>query len=695
MAFLDKKITELAFVTTPGQDDRIAIVNLGVTKQTSVSKFLQSVVAATGSFFENASITGNQITFTRADSTTLTLTIASASFADTSISASHALSADDAISSSYAVTSSYSLEALSSSFAAFATSASYALSSSFADFATSASYAVTASHALNVPETASYSITSSYSLDALSASFAAFATSASYAVTASHALNVPETASYALTASFLDAPVESSSYAESASRVGKDLTNGLGVETLVYNGSVAAQVQLDTASAHFTTGVSASQATTLTNLSASFSTSQTALSSSASTAREAISSSLALRIEAVSQSAATDIVTNSASIAALSQSAAAERLNFVETSSIIGAGNIIEFTKGDKSTYINTIITSSFVKSVNGINPDPTTGNVNTSLTAVSTGTSASMLAASSSGNLDNGEVWIIAGQTGGDPVSGSGSNGESYIFDSGSGLLYKLANTDQAENDVRYVIKSGDTMTGQLLLNADPTLPLGAAPKQYVDRAYISSSIDGITLSLFTGTTPAVEHSHSITNAISASYAVSASHSEFADSGSYALTSSHAVTASYAISASHVEFADSSSYAVTSSHAITASYTVSSSHSEFADSASYAVTSSHAVTASFITGSNVYGPFGSNSIISSSHALTASIVTGNTYRENVAGDVRYSITHNLNEQYPVVQTYDTTTNRQLIPDFVESTGLNTLNIEYAVTFSGIVIVQK
>jgi len=433
----------------------------------------------------------------------------------------------------------------------------------------------------------------------------------------------------------------------------------------------------------------------------------------------------------------------------LSQSAAAERLNFVETSSIIGAGNIIEFTKGNKSKYINTIITSSFVKSVNGINPDPTTGNVNTSLTAVSTGTSASMLAASSSGNLDNGEVWIIAGQTGGDPVSGSGSNGESYIFDSGSGLLYKLANTDQAENDVRYVIKSGDTMTGQLLLNADPTLPLGAAPKQYVDRAYISSSIDGITLSLFTGTTPAVEHSHSITNAISASYAVSASHSEFADSGSYALTSSHAVTASYAISASHVEFADSASYAVTSSHAITASYTissshsefadsssyaltsskaisasyaisashvefadsasyavtsshaitasytVSSSHSEFADSASYAVTSSHAVTASFITGSNVYGPFGSNSIISSSHALTASIVTGNTYRENVAGNVRYSITHNLNEQYPVVQTYDTTTNRQLIPDFVESTGLNTLNIEYAVTFSGIVIVQK
>ena len=83
MAFLDKKITELAFVGTPQQDDRIALVNLGVTKQTSVSKFLQSVVAVTGSFFEDASITDNILTFTRADRTTFDLIIASSSYAVT------------------------------------------------------------------------------------------------------------------------------------------------------------------------------------------------------------------------------------------------------------------------------------------------------------------------------------------------------------------------------------------------------------------------------------------------------------------------------------------------------------------------------------------------------------------------------------------------------------------------------------
>ena len=114
MAFIDKKITELAFVGTPQQDDRIALVNLGVTKQTSVSKFLQSVVAVTGSFFEDASITDNILTITRADGTTLDLTIASSSYASSSLSASYASTASyvlDAVSSSYALSSSYAVTA--------------------------------------------------------------------------------------------------------------------------------------------------------------------------------------------------------------------------------------------------------------------------------------------------------------------------------------------------------------------------------------------------------------------------------------------------------------------------------------------------------------------------------------------------------------------------------------------------------
>tara|TARA_R110000764_G_scaffold3409_1_gene14248 strand:+ start:539 stop:1012 length:474 start_codon:yes stop_codon:yes gene_type:complete len=92
MAFLDKKITDLEFISTPGDDDRVAIVNLGVTKQTSVGKLLQKVVAETGSFIENATVSQDVMTFTRADSTTFTATIESSSYA---VTASYALNAEN------------------------------------------------------------------------------------------------------------------------------------------------------------------------------------------------------------------------------------------------------------------------------------------------------------------------------------------------------------------------------------------------------------------------------------------------------------------------------------------------------------------------------------------------------------------------------------------------------------------------
>jgi hypothetical protein len=48
---------------------------------------------------------------------------------------------------------------------------------------------------------------------------------------------------------------------------------------------------------------------------------------------------------------------------------------------------------------------------------------------------------------------------------------------------------TGSVEN---YVKKSGDTMTGALVLNADPAAPLGAATKQYVDSKPAPPDISG-----------------------------------------------------------------------------------------------------------------------------------------------------------------------------------------------------------
>ena len=57
-----------------------------------------------------------------------------------------------------------------------------------------------------------------------------------------------------------------------------------------------------------------------------------------------------------------------------------------------------------------------------------------------------------------------------------------------------------------------------------------------------------------------------------------------------------------------------------------TASFATSASQAQTANTASYAL---NAVTASFVTASNVFGPFGSNSVISASYAVSASHVIG------------------------------------------------------------------
>jgi len=72
----------------------------------------------------------------------------------------------------------------------------------------------------------------------------------------------------------------------------------------------------------------------------------------------------------------------------------------------------------------------------------------------------------------DNQDLWIGDGSTaGGIKVTGNVEN---------TTTLTNYYN--KTESDARYVELAGDTMTGALILNADPSAALGAATKQYVD---------------------------------------------------------------------------------------------------------------------------------------------------------------------------------------------------------------------
>jgi hypothetical protein len=73
-----------------------------------------------------------------------------------------------------------------------------------------------------------------------------------------------------------------------------------------------------------------------------------------------------------------------------------------------------------------------------------------------------------------------------------------------------------------------------------------------------------------------------------------------------------------------------------------------------------------------------------------------SSQITGlTTYKETVSGNSTYSITHSLGEEYPIVQTWNTTNKRQEVPSIIESTSVNALTITFAGLFSGLIIIKK
>ena len=337
-----------------------------------------------------------------------------------------------------------------------------------------------------------------------------------------------ETASYALNAG--GATFDTGSLLTTASATTNVLTFTKGdastFDITVQTGSIPAGTVSSSAQtiANLPAGTVSSSAQTVANLPSG------TISGSEQLPADIVSSSA----QTIANLSGTDIVSSSAQLPSGVVSSSAQ-VSDITASSIVNAAtssvneaNGFVFTKGDGTTLNLLQDTSSYVKSVNGIFPTPSNGNVPVSIGSVETGTSASMLAASSSNSLNDGDIWVISGQSGSDPNDGSGSNGKSYIFASSSGLLLIISGEDLASNDARYVQQSGDTMTGQLILAANPSNVLGATPKQYVDVAYtgslITSASDGTnTLTLRTRGGGTETHTFN-----SASFAISASHAQF-----------------------------------------------------------------------------------------------------------------------------------------------------------------------
>jgi hypothetical protein len=93
----------------------------------------------------------------------------------------------------------------------------------------------------------------------------------------------------------------------------------------------------------------------------------------------------------------------------------------------------------------------------------------------------------------------------------------------------------------------------------------------------------------------------------------------------------------------------------------------------------------------------------GSSQVVYTSvSSIPAGIVSGSsqitgltTYKEIVSGNSTYSITHSLNEEYPIVQAWNTSNKRQEVPSIIESTSVNALTVTFAGIFAGLIIIKK
>ena len=65
------------------------------------------------------------------------------------------------------------------------------------------------------------------------------------------------------------------------------------------------------------------------------------------------------------------------------------------------------------------------------------------------------------------------------------------------------------------------------------------------------------------------------------------------------------------------------------------------------------------------------------------------------TYRESISGASEYTITHSLNELYPVVQVYDTSSNKQVIPGEIETLNTDAVKVTFDAAFSGLIVIKK
>jgi len=76
------------------------------------------------------------------------------------------------------------------------------------------------------------------------------------------------------------------------------------------------------------------------------------------------------------------------------------------------------------------------------------------------------------------------------------------------------------------------------------------------------------------------------------------------------------------------------------------------------------------------------------------SYVAASTVTNVTTYRETVTGASSYQIDHNLNEQYPVVQCWNTSNSQMEIPASITTNSANRVTVNFGLPFTGRIVVK-
>ena len=283
---------------------------------------------------------------------------------------------------------------------------------------------------------------------------------------------------------------------------------------------------------------------------------------------------------------------------------------------------------------------------------------------------------------------------------SGSIINAASASYWSGSIINAATASYILNAVSASYVLNAISSSFAETASSADNLTVRGTLTAQTINVQTITSSIDYVTGSSINGSL--LSNTHQITGSTSITGSLTVNDSNVILTNQ---TSSMSVaTASYwsgsiinAATASYVQNAISASYALTASYAAnvpeTASYALQANSASFALTASYISGSGAGVGFPFSGSAIITGSlFVSGSTISGSFKGDGSQITGLTaggkiHTQSSAAST-WTVSHNLGVQYPNVTVYNAS-NEVIIPQTITATDTNTLTLTFGSAVSG------